>query len=165
VSGTRRTSTRRPTQDGRRALVGARAASAGMPSVQRIRDGSEGSANRRKGTGLIHCCCPPPAPIPEPPSPFGYVASSPDITGPDWFAATSRVTGTIPSIRCGRPEPRFVSTSHVERLNLSVRTHLRRYARRANAHSRKLANHKACVALWVEWYNFVRMTSAIRMTP
>ena len=52
--------------------------------------------------------------------------SSPDITGPDWYGATSRVTGTIPSVRCGRPEPRFVSTSHVERLNLSVRTHLRR---------------------------------------
>jgi len=48
--------------------------------------------------------------------------SSPDITGPDWYGATSRVTGTIPSVRCGRPEPRFVSTSHVERLNLSVRT-------------------------------------------
>ncbi len=31
--------------------------------------------------------------------------SSPDITGPDWFGMTSRVTGTIPSIRCGRPEP------------------------------------------------------------
>jgi IS1 family transposase len=44
----------------------------------------------------------------------------------DWYGATSRVTGTIPSVRCGRPEPRFVSTSHVERLNLSVRTHLRR---------------------------------------
>ena len=89
----------------------------------------------------------------------------PDITGPDWFAATGRVTGTIPSVRCGRPDPRFVSTSHVERLNLSVRMHLRRFARRTNAHSRKLVNHKACVALWVAWYNFVRMNSAIRMTP
>jgi hypothetical protein len=66
---------------------------------------------------------------------------------------------------CGRPEPRFVSTSDVERLNLSVRMHLRRYLRRTNAHSRKLANHKACVALWVAWYNFVRMNSSIRCTP
>jgi len=91
--------------------------------------------------------------------------SGPEIAGPDWFGATSRVTGTIPSVRCGRPEPRFVSTSHVERLNLSVRMHLRRYARRTNAHSRKLSNHKACVALWVAWYNFVRVNTAIRMTP
>lgn len=91
--------------------------------------------------------------------------SSPDITGPDWFGAMSRVTGTIPSVRCGRPEPRFVSTSHVERLNLSVRMHLRRYARRTNAHSRKLENHKAAFSLWVAWYNFVRVNSAVRMTP
>jgi len=74
------------------------------------------------------------------------------------------VTGTIPSVRCGHPEPRFVSTSHVERLNLSVRVHLRRFVRRTNAHSRKLANHKACVALWVAWYNFVRVNTSVRMT-
>ncbi len=91
--------------------------------------------------------------------------SSPDITGPDWFGATSRVTGSIPSIQTGKPDPRFVSTSHVERLNLSVRTHLRRYVRRTNAHSRKLENHKACFALWVAWYNFCRVNTAIRMTP
>ena len=91
--------------------------------------------------------------------------SSRDITGPDWYGATSRVTGTIPSVRCGRPEPRFVSTSYVEGLNLSVRTHLRRYARRTNAHSRKLANHEACVALWVAWYNFVRVNTSVRITP
>jgi len=91
--------------------------------------------------------------------------SSPDITGPDWFGAMSRVTGTIPSVRCGRPEPRFVSTSHVERLNLSVRMHLRRYSRRTNAHSRKLENHKAAFSLWVAWYNFVRVNTAVRTTP
>jgi IS1 family transposase len=91
--------------------------------------------------------------------------SGPDITGPDWFGATSRVVDTIPRVRCGRPDPRFVSTSHVERLNLSVRMHLRRFARRTNALSRKLANHKACVALWVAWYNFCRTNSAVRMPP
>jgi hypothetical protein len=57
------------------------------------------------------------------------------------------------------------STSHVERLNLSVRTHLRRYARRTNMHSRKLANHKARVALWAAWYNFVRVNTSVRITP
>ena len=91
--------------------------------------------------------------------------STPDIFGPDWMSAMSRVTGTIPKVRCGRPEPRFVSTSHVERLNLSVRMHLRRYARRTNALSKKLENHKACFALWVAWYNFVRVNAAVRMTP
>jgi transposase-like protein/IS1 family transposase len=93
------------------------------------------------------------------------VFSTPDITGPDWMSAMSRVTSAIPKVRCGMPEPRFISTSHCERLNLSVRMHLRRYARRTNALSKKLANHKACFALWVAWYNFVRVNSAIRMTP
>jgi len=96
---------------------------------------------------------------------FIKLFSGPDFVGPDWFGATSRLTGTTPSVRSGQPEPRFISTSHVERLNLSVRTHLRRYVRRTNAHSRKLANHKACVALWVAWYNFCRVNTAIRMTP
>jgi len=93
------------------------------------------------------------------------VFSTPDITGPDWMSAMSRVTSAIPKVRCGRPEPRFISTSHCERLNLSVRMHLRRYARRTNALSKKLENHKACFALWVAWYNFVRVNSAIRTTP
>jgi IS1 family transposase len=91
--------------------------------------------------------------------------SGPDFVGPDWFGATSRVTGTIPCVRSGQPEPHRVSTSHIERLSLSVRTHLRRYVRRTNAHSRKLANHKACVSLWLPWYNFCRPNSAVRMTP
>ena len=65
------------------------------------------------------------------------------IPEPNWYEATSRVTGTIPSVRWPDAEMRFVSTSPVERLNLSVRTHLRRYARRTNVNSRKLANHKA----------------------
>ena len=91
--------------------------------------------------------------------------SSPDIVGPDWFGATSRVMGTIPSVRSGHPEPRFISTSHVERLNLSVRNHLKRFVRRTIAHSRKLANHKACISLWVAWYNLCRVNTAVRMTP
>jgi hypothetical protein len=95
--------------------------------------------------------------------PAGF--SSPDITGPDWYDAMSRVTGTIPNVRCGRPEPHFVRTSHLERLNLTVRMQLRRYARRTNAHSRKLGNHKAFFALWVAWYNFVSVNTAVRMTP
>jgi IS1 family transposase len=93
------------------------------------------------------------------------VFSTPDITGPDWYSALSRVASAIPKIRSGYPKPRFISTSHVERLNLSVRMHLRRYARRTNAISKKLENHKACFALWVAWYNFVRVNAAIRVTP
>ena len=90
---------------------------------------------------------------------------SPDVSGPDWYSTTNRVIGVVQKVRCGRPEKDRISTSHVERLNLSVRTHLKRFARATNAHSRKLENHKNVVCLWVAWYNFVRVNTAVRMTP
>ena len=92
--------------------------------------------------------------------------SGPDFVGPDWFGATSRVTGTIPSVRSGQPEPRFISTSHVERLNLSVRTHLRRYVRRTNAHSRKLGEPQVVRGVYgLAGTTLCVSTRAIRMTP
>jgi IS1 family transposase len=91
--------------------------------------------------------------------------SSPDITGPDWYGATSRVTGTIPNVRCGRPDPRYVSTSHVERLNLSLRVHLRRFVRRTNAHSRKLDNLKFAVHIFMAWFCLCRVHQTLRCTP
>jgi hypothetical protein len=87
--------------------------------------------------------------------------SSSNITGPDSFAATSRVTGTIPSVRCGRREPRLVSTSHVGMTQLECQDSplpLRPQGERARR------NHKASVALWVAWYNFVGVSTAVRMT-
>jgi IS1 family transposase len=93
------------------------------------------------------------------------IYSSPDITGPDWYGATSRVTGTIPSIHNGRPDARYISTSHIERSNLTLRCQLRRFTRLTNAHSRKLENLKHAVALYMCWYNFCRVHSAHRVTP
>jgi transposase-like protein/IS1 family transposase len=91
--------------------------------------------------------------------------SSHDITGPDWFGAASRVTGTIPSVRCGHPEPRYVSTSHIERTNLSLRCHLRRFVRRTNAHSRKLDNLKFAVHIFMAWFCLCRVHQTLRVTP
>ena len=65
----------------------------------------------------------------------------------------------------GRPDPSMISTSHVERSNLSFRMHLRRYTRLTNAHSKKFENHCHMVALYTVWYNFVRTNSAVRMPP
>ena len=65
----------------------------------------------------------------------------------------------------GDPDPAHVSTSFVERQNLSVRMECRRFTRLTNAFSKKLANLKASVALHYAHYNFVRMHRTLRMTP
>lgn len=65
----------------------------------------------------------------------------------------------------GAPVEERICTSHVERLNLDVRMKCRRFTRLTNAFSKKLANHRAAVALTVAHYNLVKMHSSIRMTP
>lgn len=65
----------------------------------------------------------------------------------------------------GRPDKAHVSTSYVERSNLSIRMHSRRFTRLTNAHSKKLENHTWAVALHATFYNFVRIHSTLRMSP
>lgn len=65
----------------------------------------------------------------------------------------------------GRPDRAHVSTSHVERSNLSLRMHNRRFTRLTNAHSKKFDNHCHMIALYTVWYNFARINSAVKMAP
>ncbi len=88
-----------------------------------------------------------------------------DFTGPDWYGTTSQVIGTVPKVKNGRPDPRYISTSHIERSNLTLRMQLRRFTRLTNAHSRKLENLKHAVSLYMAWYNFCRVHSTLRVTP
>jgi IS1 family transposase len=65
----------------------------------------------------------------------------------------------------GSPEIQKISTSHVERQNLTMRMQMRRLTRLTNAFSKKLDNLKAAVALHFAHYNFVRIHSSLRITP
>ena len=65
----------------------------------------------------------------------------------------------------GNPDRDMVSTSHVERSNLSFRMHMRRFTRLTNAHSKKFENHGHMVALYTVWYNYARINSAVKMAP
>jgi hypothetical protein len=65
----------------------------------------------------------------------------------------------------GRPEWKHISTSYVERQNLTMRMHMRRLTRLTNAFSKKLDNFKAAVGLHFAYYNFVRVHKSLRMTP
>lgn len=57
----------------------------------------------------------------------------------------------------GNPKFENISTSHVERQNLSMRMGMRRFTRRTNAHSKKLENHKLALALYFLYHNFIRI--------
>src|SRR5437773_2635065 len=65
----------------------------------------------------------------------------------------------------GDPDPKYVSTSYVERANLTMRMSTRRFTRLTNAFSKKLENHAAMVALYFMFYNFGRVHQTLRVTP
>jgi len=63
------------------------------------------------------------------------------------------------------PDPPHISTSYVERQNLSMRMGIRRFTRLTNAFSKKLENHVHALSIYFMHYNFVRIHQTLRCTP
>lgn len=85
--------------------------------------------------------------------------------GPDRRYSPPRLAEVISKVRCGNPDPAHVSTSFVERQNLTMRMQMRRLTRLTNAFSKKLSHLKAAIHLHFAFYNFCRVHSSLRVTP
>lgn len=98
---------------------------------------------------------------------------SPDlrITGSDGNTETERkyspaeCTGCKKTRVMGDPRPKFISTSYVERQNLTMRMHMRRFTRLTNAFSKKVENHCHAIALHFVYYNFCKVHQSLSITP
>jgi hypothetical protein len=73
--------------------------------------------------------------------------------------------GCRTGVLSGNPDPKHISTSYVERQNLSMRMGMRRFTRLTNGFSKKFENHAHQIALYFFHYNFCRVHKTLRVTP
>jgi IS1 family transposase len=97
---------------------------------------------------------------------YGQIVKSfeAEAVGPGRYSPPHVVSATRFPIM-GRPDPRHISTSFIERSNLSARMSVRRLTRLTNGFSKKLENFEAAMHLWFAYYNFVRIHRTLRVTP
>ncbi len=85
--------------------------------------------------------------------------------GPETRYSPAQCIGAIATPVVGNPDRNHISTSYVERQNLSMRMHMRRFTRLTNAFSKKVENHEHALALYFMYYNFCRVHQTLRVTP
>lgn len=86
-------------------------------------------------------------------------------TRPETRYSPGECIGIETNVLMGNPDPKHISTSFVERQNLTMRMGMRRFTRLTNGFSKKIANHEAAIALHFMHYNFCRIHKTLRVTP
>ena len=86
-------------------------------------------------------------------------------TGGEKRYSPAKIIDVTIRLLLGNPDIKHISTSYVERQNLTMRMQMRRFTRLTNAFSKKLENLKAAVALHFYYYNFMRIHQSLRVTP
>jgi IS1 family transposase len=88
----------------------------------------------------------------------------PTIPGPARYSPAA-CTGIEKRPICGQPDQKHISTSFVERSNLTVRMGMRRYTRLTNGFSKKVLNHERMTNIFFVYYNYCRVHQTLRVTP
>jgi hypothetical protein len=88
-----------------------------------------------------------------------------EVPHPAGRYSPAQIQGTRTFCCAGDPDPKHISTSYVERQNLTMRMSMRRFTRLSNGFSKKAENHAHSVAIHFMHYNFVRIHQSLRVTP